>query len=89
MFRELYSEKMVVAEERRARIDNAPLGLFAQAFCKAAFANAYSHPVIGEPLGFGSIFLRPHCGQVQHAPLCWWRHLTRQIGLAKEVGFVM
>ncbi|KAK9810609.1 hypothetical protein WJX73_004170 [Symbiochloris irregularis] len=49
VFRELYSEKLVVAEERRSRIDNAPLGLFAQAFCKAAFDNAYSHPVIGWP----------------------------------------
>ena len=47
MFRELYSEKMVVAEERRARVDNSPLGRFVEAFCGAAFANAYSHPVIG------------------------------------------
>ena len=47
VFRELYSEKKVVAEERRARVDNAPLGPFIQAFCQAAFANAYSHPVIG------------------------------------------
>ena len=28
VFRELYSEKRVVAEERRARIDNAPMGRF-------------------------------------------------------------
>ena len=28
MFRQLYSEKQVVAEERRARVDNSPMGPF-------------------------------------------------------------
>ena len=52
VFRELYSEKKVVAEERRARVDNAPLGRFIETFCKSAFANAYAHPVIGLALCF-------------------------------------
>lgn len=47
MFRALYSEKRVVAEERRARIDNAPLGRFQEAFARAALANNYRRPVIG------------------------------------------
>ena len=47
MFRALYSEKRVVAEERRARIDNAPLGRFQEAFAGAALANNYRRPVIG------------------------------------------
>lgn len=48
VFRELYTEKKVVAEERRARIDNSPLGRFVEAFCSAAFASPYAHPVIGK-----------------------------------------
>ena len=47
MFRALYSEKRVVAEERRARIDNAPLGRFQEAFAGAALGNNYRRPVIG------------------------------------------
>ncbi|KAK9844157.1 hypothetical protein WJX81_006305 [Elliptochloris bilobata] len=47
VFRALYSEKRVVAEERRARIDNAPLGRFQEAFAGAALANNYRRPVIG------------------------------------------
>lgn len=48
MFRELYSEKKGVAEERRARVDNSPLGHFVESFCATAFANAYAHPTIGD-----------------------------------------
>ena len=47
VFRALYSEKRVVAEERRARIDNAPLGRFQEAFAGAALGNNYRRPVIG------------------------------------------
>ena len=47
VFRELYTEKAVVAEERRARVDGAPLGKFQQAFARSAFANNYGRPVIG------------------------------------------
>lgn len=36
VFRELYSEKRVVAEERRARIDNAPMGRFQVCHLSAA-----------------------------------------------------
>lgn len=47
VFRELYSEKRVVLEERRARVDNSPLGKFQEEFNRRAFANAYGRPVIG------------------------------------------
>lgn len=47
MFRELYSEKRVIVEERRLRIDNAPLGLYQAAFSEAALANNYRRPIIG------------------------------------------
>ena len=46
---ELYTEKKVVAEERRARIDAAPLGSFQQKFLRRALANNYGRPVIGFP----------------------------------------
>ena len=42
VFRELYSEKRVVAEERRARIDNAPMGRF-QVPSKAHFPHVGMH----------------------------------------------
>ncbi|KAK9829270.1 hypothetical protein WJX72_004899 [[Myrmecia] bisecta] len=47
VFRELYSEKRVVAEERRLRIDNAPMGKFQEEFAAAALANNYRRPIIG------------------------------------------
>eukprot|EP00271_Cylindrocystis_brebissonii_P008732 TRINITY_DN23215_c0_g1_i1.p1 TRINITY_DN23215_c0_g1~~TRINITY_DN23215_c0_g1_i1.p1 ORF type:complete len:789 (-),score=93.95 TRINITY_DN23215_c0_g1_i1:254-2620(-) len=50
VFRELYSEKEVVKEERRLRVDNAPLGRFSETFAEAAFpGRAYRRPVIGYP----------------------------------------
>lgn len=49
MFRELYSEKRVVEEERKLRIDNSPMGRFQEAFLGAAAANNYRRPVIGYP----------------------------------------
>jgi predicted Zn-dependent peptidase len=47
VFRELYSEKRVVAEERRARIDNSAMGRFQEDFLQAALTNNYRRPVIG------------------------------------------
>ena len=43
VFRELYSEKAVVTEERRLRVDNAPLGAFHEAFALASLGNNYRH----------------------------------------------
>jgi predicted Zn-dependent peptidase len=47
VFRGLYSEKRVVLEERRQRVDAAPLGHFQEAFAAAALGNNYRRPVIG------------------------------------------
>ena len=47
VFRELYSEKLVVAEERRLRIDSSPMGRFQQHFSQEALLNNYRRPVIG------------------------------------------
>ncbi|PRW45164.1 peptidase M16 [Chlorella sorokiniana] len=49
VFRELYSEKRVVLEERRLRVDNSPLGPFSEAFALASLSNNYRRPVIGYP----------------------------------------
>jgi len=49
VFRGLHSEKRVVAEERRSRVDGAPLGAFQQRFLRGALANNYGRPVIGLP----------------------------------------
>ncbi len=51
MFRQLYSEKKVVLEERRMRVDNAPLGRFQEAFGLASLTNNYRRPVIGYEVG--------------------------------------
>ena len=47
VFRALYSEKQVVQEERRLRVDNSPMGRWQESFLAAAFANNYGRPVIG------------------------------------------
>jgi predicted Zn-dependent peptidase len=48
VFREFYSERDVVHEERRLRTDTQPQGLFAEAFGNAAFtAHPYRNPVVG------------------------------------------
>ncbi len=47
VFRELYSEKKVVAEERRSRIDNSPMGRFQETFLSSAISNNYRRPIIG------------------------------------------
>lgn len=47
MFRQLYAEKQVVAEERRLRVDNSPLGRFQEDFQGRALSNNYRRPVIG------------------------------------------
>eukprot|EP00884_Botryococcus_braunii_P004739 jgi/Botrbrau1/14266/Bobra.113_2s0012.1 len=44
VFRQLYMEKQVVAEERRMRIDNSPLGKFQEQFQGAALSNNYRRP---------------------------------------------
>ncbi|KAL4423363.1 hypothetical protein ABPG77_004294 [Micractinium sp. CCAP 211/92] len=49
VFRELYSEKRVVAEERRLRVDNSPLGPWSEQFALRSMANNYRRPVIGFP----------------------------------------
>ncbi|KAI5067153.1 hypothetical protein GOP47_0017681, partial [Adiantum capillus-veneris] len=50
VFRELYSEKEVVKEERRLRVDSAPYGRFTEAFTNLSFPNLpYGRPVIGYP----------------------------------------
>ena len=41
VFRELYSEKAVVTEERRLRVDNAPLGRWQEEFAAASLINSY------------------------------------------------
>jgi predicted Zn-dependent peptidase len=47
VFRGLYSEKQVVLEERRLRVDNSPLGPFQEEFALKSLANNYRRPVIG------------------------------------------
>ncbi|PSC70837.1 peptidase M16 [Micractinium conductrix] len=49
VFRELYSEKAVVFEERRLRVDNSPLGPFSEQFALRSLGNNYRRPVIGFP----------------------------------------
>ena len=48
VFRQLYSEKRVVAEERRLRIDNSSMGPYLESFMQVAFGNNYARPVIGD-----------------------------------------
>ncbi|BFI30422.1 zinc protease [Marchantia polymorpha subsp. ruderalis] len=53
VFREVYSEKEVVKEERRLRVDNTPFGRFTETFIGSAFPNQpYGRPVIGYPDDF-------------------------------------
>lgn len=47
VFRQLYSEKAVIEEERRLRVDNAPLGRYQQEYALRSLANNYRRPVIG------------------------------------------
>lgn len=47
VFREVYSEKKVVLEERRLRVDNSPLGPFQEEFADRSLSNNYRRPVIG------------------------------------------
>ena len=49
VFRELYSEKRVVFEERRMRVDDSPMGKFQESFAAQAMTNNYRRPVIGYP----------------------------------------
>ncbi len=56
VFREFYSERDVVREERRLAVESTPTGLIEEAF-EAMFweASPYSHPVIGWPSDVESI----------------------------------
>ncbi len=56
VFREFYSERDVVREERRLRVESTPLGKFAEQF-DAMFwqSTPYHHPVIGWPADVESI----------------------------------
>ncbi len=48
VFREFYTERAVVAEERRLRLENSPGGLLFQAHMAAAFKeHPYGNPVVG------------------------------------------
>jgi predicted Zn-dependent peptidase len=47
VFREIYSERKVVFEERRMRVDNAALGPFQEEFAQRSLTNNYKRPVIG------------------------------------------
>ncbi|KAG1659173.1 hypothetical protein FOA52_007554 [Chlamydomonas sp. UWO 241] len=47
VFRELYTEKRVVAEERKMRLEASPIGRFQQAYAEASLSNNYRRPVIG------------------------------------------
>jgi predicted Zn-dependent peptidase len=48
VFREFYSERDVVVEERRTRVDDSPFGKLYEAFIKLAFEKSpYRHPTIG------------------------------------------
>lgn len=49
VLRELYSEKRVVFEERRMRVDDSPMGRFQESFAAQAMSNNYRRPVIGYP----------------------------------------
>ena len=78
MFRALYSEKRVVAEERRARIDNAPLGRFQEAFAGAALANNYSRPVIGYAQDVEAL-VRDRVEGCRGFSVCGWRPWCRMV----------
>ncbi|GBF90105.1 peptidase M16 [Raphidocelis subcapitata] len=47
VFRELYREKEVVAEERASRVDNSPVGRLFRDFAERSLANPYRRPVLG------------------------------------------
>lgn len=47
IFRDFYTEKKVILEERRLRVDNAPLGPFQERFASLSLQNNYKRPVIG------------------------------------------
>ncbi|PNW77599.1 hypothetical protein CHLRE_10g443850v5 [Chlamydomonas reinhardtii] len=55
VFRELYSEKAVIEEERRLRVDNTPMGRYQQEYALSALANNYRRPVIGFEEDFDAI----------------------------------
>eukprot|EP00873_Tetraselmis_striata_P017022 jgi/Tetstr1/437286/TSEL_026015.t2 len=69
VFRELYSEKQVVLEERSARVSQAPLGRYLERYQALAFRNNYRRPTIGYEADIAAIgrreldaFFRQHYG---------------------------
>ena len=51
VFREFYTEKQVILEERKLRTDNSPIGKMVEAFLDTAFTqHPYKRPVIGYEL---------------------------------------
>eukprot|EP00803_Ostreobium_quekettii_P003249 evm.model.scf_709EXC.7 EVM.evm.TU.scf_709EXC.7 scf_709EXC:50963-59351(+) len=55
VFRQLYSEKRVVSEERQLRVESAPFGKYQEQFNLAALANNYRRPIIGVPEDLDSL----------------------------------
>lgn len=53
--RELYSEKKVIEEERRLRVDNSPGGRFQLGFAQASLSNNYRRSVIGSAEDFDGL----------------------------------
>lgn len=47
VFRDVYSEKKVVLEERNLRVDGAPLGRFQEEYMLKSLSNNYRRPVVG------------------------------------------
>lgn len=47
VFRDVYSEKKVVLEERKMRVEGSPMGTYQEEYAKVSFGNNYSRPVIG------------------------------------------
>jgi predicted Zn-dependent peptidase len=56
VFREFYSERDVVMEERRMRVDTSPAGALFEAHMRAAFtAHPYGQPVVGTMADLGTL----------------------------------
>lgn len=47
VFRDIYSEKKVVLEERKMRVEGSPMGRYQEQYAAVSFGNNYSRPVIG------------------------------------------
>ena len=66
VLREFYSERDVVMEERRMRVETQPAGLLSEQFLEAAFvAHPYGRPVVGLPSTV-QILTRPQAQEYFH-----------------------